>query len=217
MYLNRALLLCAAGALFASAGSATTMQDLVDGAALTLDGVSVTGWAVEGNASSVTIDFSAINVLLTNPAPLVWEISYTFGSEFSVTDGEYIDIWLAYSLAGAHIEAASMLLTDPLFTGAGGSIKVDSYVFVEGVLRCQVHPEIDSVYGPNLPSDQSLCPTKNDPIDVEKHIQIQAYAGGTVSLGDMHQRYIPEPATLALMAGGLLGAAGAGRRRRLQA
>jgi hypothetical protein len=211
-----ALILAAAATLAAPfANAALTLQELFDGACLTDFGVRACNWGSEYDFSDVLVDYDNIDVFLEQAnssfGPAI-SISYEFNGEFHVADGDAIDLGFFYSLTvHGGTDFLEVELTDVVFEGTGGFIRVVDSKFVDDVLVGEVI--LDSDFGP-FPVGAVVFDQPYKHLWNEKNILIQSYAGGEVSVGDMHQKQtVPLPGTLALLAGGLAGVAAVRRRR----
>jgi len=209
IYLTASLALAPIGG---QAAPINTLANLFDGASLAIDHYDVHNWSLDSNVSDVAIDFGQIMVQIQNSYE-GFTLNYDFNNQLSISTAGSIDIDFSYSVtdfARPHFIGNVLELTDPLFSGSApnsGSIVVTEDVFCGGppggYLVGQKRAEIDPDAGINTPVDAAQFLCKQD-LWIEKHIVITS-EGSTVSLGDMHQTFIPVPATAALLALGLFG------------
>ena len=191
----------------AQAAPSSSLQELFSGETLTWGRFVVSNWSLDQNQSDVPIDFSAIPVQIVGSFE-GFTIDYDFGNQLAVTDSDSIYLDFSYSvtdLSRPHFVSNLLELTDPFFGADSGSIIVDEDVFCgppsRGWLAGRKHTDIEPGYGINVRSDSAsfLC---KDELWIEKRIAIIS-EGALVQLGDMHQVFVPAPATVALLGLGL--------------
>jgi len=212
--MRSAICLAATLALAPIGVQATTTDNLADlfgnNGSLATDRFVVHGWSLDANNSdpSVSIDFSQIIVDIVGSGS-IFTLNYNFGGQMAVTGGDSIYLDFSYYVTDRlrpHFVENVLELTDPLFGGTSpdsGYIAVDEEVFCGDRLVGQKHTEINPDAGVNTRSDSAKFLCKRD-LWIEKRIQLVS-EGSSVSLGDMHQTFVPVPATAALLAFGMAG------------
>jgi len=216
IYLAASLALAPIGV---QATTSDTLANLFNGGSLSLGRFDVHGWSLDKNVSDVSIDYSKIIVDIESSFE-GFTLDYDFGGQMSIAAAGSIFNEFSYyvtDLLRPHFVENVLELTDPVFEGTppnSGSILVTEDVFCGGpsggVIVGQKRAEIDPDAEINNPRDSAQFLCKGD-LWIEKEITIIS-EGARVSLGDMHQEFVPAPATAALLALGLFGIRRAVRR-----
>ncbi len=222
MYIRSALIV-AATAAFAPTTATASLQDLFDGGCVSGFGIRACNWQLEYDISDVVVDFDNIDVFVEEKGTdrgIRPSISYLFNGELDVDNGDGILFGYTYSLFvhGGTLDAG-LELTDvvfaedpdnPDFPLNSGFVQVTESIFYDNQLIAELVAEVDPQFGidDNPVWADLYHPYKN--LWIEKDIVVQS-DGFAVSLGDMHQ-YVPVPATLVLLGGGLAVLAAVRRR-----
>lgn len=217
-------LLGVAGLLLAAAPQvqAVSLADLFAGQTVTAEDKTFGDWVLINETSTDPAfdpDYSLIDVQPLTGQPLNPGIHFETNGQLQANDLSFLDITFGFSVtsAGAAIEDNSLEITDFTFVGAGGLITIlEEVYYPSGAFAADKWVEADNFFGTfNLFDHESFLPSNQ--IFVTKNILVSSDDfGNFVSLDGFSQNFsqVPEPSTLLLLGGGILGVFVVRRRSR---
>ena len=192
-----------------------TLQELLDGGAITIDDKEFTNWTFSDISSGVSVSPSEIDVVALDDDPLNPGLDFQFdlfstgqnfdfvyGFQVGTTDGTARIKDNSLELIEFTRVTPALLQVSETITELGGAEIASKFVGAEN-------------FTTGLTTFDSVTFTPRADISVETHIVIEGGIGGSAGLGRVEQRFsqVPIPAAVWLFGSGLLGLVGIARKK----
>jgi len=194
----------------AGGAQATTLADLSGGQSLTVGGLTFSDF-------SITVTGSALDPNLADYKVLTLSDGFRIVGGFAAVDGEQGDMLVSYDVS---VAAGSPAVNDIGLAFNGAAAGAHSAASVSEDLSANGSPiasALVSQTGGGLSQKvDTVTFAPETSFSVDKDILVKASSPGiaTISFIDQHFSLVPEPGTLVLLTGGLMGLVALGQKRR---